>query len=569
MTMQKNDDLVSCILQENILDPDTLQQILDQQQQSGQSLIVVLKKSDLVNEEQLTRIIAAGSKIEFINLSADMVDVMAAHMISQEIANKHSVIPIKKEGNKLFVAMSSPLDLAVRDQIEMKTGFEVVPLAATPEAIRQAVRYHFNVQNVTRQAIASMRLKADDLKDSAATGARETKSLETADNPISKLVSSIITGAIDAKASDIHIEPQEPDMRVRYRIDGLLHDEISIPSSAQQGVVSHIKVRAEMDISEKRVPQDGHISTTYEGREYDLRISSLPAVGGEKIVIRILDKSSNKWSLDEVVTSADDNQKFRSLIKNPYGMILLTGPTGSGKTTTLYSVLQLLNTPEKNIVTIEDPVEYRLSGITQIQVKPVAGMTFASALRSILRQDPDIVLIGEIRDLETAEIAVSAALTGHLVLSTLHTNDAAGAISRLVNIGIPPFLVASALLGTVAQRLVRTVCDKCKTPYTPSAEELGQIFLSPKENQNIKLYKSAGCDWCYHTGYHGRKAIYEILNVSGEIRKMIVDSKSDDAIKRQAISEGMKDLQKSAIEQALNGSTNIEEMLRTVDMRAQ
>jgi type IV pilus assembly protein PilB len=325
---------------------------------------------------------------------------------------------------------------------------------------------------------------------------------------------------------------------------------------------------SEMDISEKRMPQDGHMAVQHDGREYDLRVSSLPATGGEKIVMRILDKCSGKWSLDTVVSSPEDNQKFRRLINNPYGMILLTGPTGCGKTTTLYAVLQLLNVPERNIVTVEDPVEYRLEGITQLQVRPAAGVTFASALRSIVRQDPDVILVGEIRDPETAEIAISAALTGHLVLCTMHTNDAAGAVSRLINLGVAPFLVASALLGAVAQRLVRTVCTDCKQPYKPTVEELSSIFVKSPENK-IQLYKGIGCQACRKTGYHGRKGVFEILPVSPQIRKMITDGSSDGQIKQQAMQEGMRSLTKSAIDEVLQGTTTVEELMRVVDMRAE
>jgi len=361
-------------------------------------------------------------------------------------------------------------------------------------------------------------------------------------------------------------------MRVRYRIDGLLRDTIDVPASVQQEVVSHIKILAEMDISERRIGQDGHITMTHDGHDYDLRVSSLPAVGGEKIVIRILDKSAKQWSIETIVTCPGDREKFKSLVKNPYGMLLLTGPTGSGKTTTLYSILQLINTPQRNIVTVEDPVEYRLDGVTQVQIKPAVGRTFPCALRTILRQDPDIILIGEIRDEETAEIAVSAALTGHLVLSTLHTNDAAGAISRLMNLGIPPFLVASALLGTVAQRLIRTTCPACRQSYTPSPEELELVSdkLESSSNGNtVQMYRGEGCDDCDHTGYRGRKAIYEILSVSHEIHKMIINADNDDNIKRQAIAEGMKTLRKDGIEQVLNGTTTLEELRRLVDMEAE
>ena len=559
--------MITYLLEENVLDEESLQKVLEQQKASGQSLLSILKENNLVDEEQLTKIVAASNKIEFINLSPEMVEPMAAHMVTYEMANQHNMIPVKKENNKLLVAMSTPLNLAIRDQIELRTGFKIVPLAATPDAIRRAITYHFNVQNVTRQAIASMRLKTDGDKAEATKAELESKWSRVSDAPITKLVSSIIHGAIDARASDVHIEPQEPDMRVRYRIDGILHDAINVPSSAQLEVISHIKITADMDISERRVPQDGHITILHDGREYDLRVSSLPAVGGEKIVLRILDKDPIKWSLDTVMSSPDDNQKFRELVAKPYGMLLLTGPTGSGKTTTLYSVLQLLNTPERNIVTVEDPVEHRLDGITQLQVRPTAGVTFASALRSIVRQDPDIILVGEIRDFETAEIAISAALTGHLVLSTMHTKDAAGAISRLVNLGIAPFLISSALLGTVAQRLIRTFCAKCKQAYRPSEDELKCLFGESSHDEKIKLYRGKGCNSCYHTGYHGRKGIYEILRISPEIRKIIVDGGSDDVIKQQAIKEGMKTLNKSTVDEVLNGVTSLDELMRVVDVR--
>jgi len=562
--MESNDPIISALLQENIVNETALQAALEQQKQTGQSLLSILKKDYLISDDQMTRIIAAVNKIEFVNLSPEMVDSMVAHLVSYELAIKHNLIPIKKEGNHLVIAMSSPLNLTVRDQIEMKTGYEVAPVAALPAAIRQTINYHFNVADVTKQAIVSMRLKEEPGKLTQKIKSQD-KSAKVSDAPIAKLVSSIIRGAVNAQASDVHIEPQESDVKVRYRVDGILRNALDLPSSAQLEVVSHIKIMSDMDISERRIPQDGHMSVQHDGKDYDLRVSSLPAVGGEKIVIRILDKNANKWSLDAVVTNPDDNRRFRELADNPYGMILLTGPTGSGKTTTLYSVLQQVNTPERNIVTVEDPVEYRLNGITQVQVRPVAGMTFASALRSILRQDPDVILIGEIRDLETAEIAISAALTGHLVLSTLHTNDAAGAISRLINIGIPPFLVSSALLGAVAQRLIRVSCPECKQPYQASEEELKYLFGGPHEP--IQLNKSPGCKNCYQMGYRGRKAIYEILSVSESIRGMIVDGASDDAIKHQAVSEGMKTLRKSGIDEVVNGVTTLDELMRVVDIR--
>ena len=566
LLMEDQERIVTFLTKENILSEDVLQDVIKKQRDTGKGIITILKEDGLLAGDDLNRVILFSNKIEFVTLSPDMVDPMAAQMVSYETVNKYNLIPVKKEGNKLYVAMASPLNLAVRDQIETKTGCQVVPLSATPNAIRQAIMYHFNVGNVTRQDIVSLRLKQSPAEKSQATIAK-FKSPNVANAPITRLVSSIINGAVDARASDIHIEPQGYDVRVRYRVDGILRDAIEIPSSVQQGVISHIKILTDMDISEHRMPQDGHLTMQFHGKEYDLRVSSLPSVCGEKIVIRILDNSVGTWSFDDVVTSSADNEKFTSLVGNPYGMILLTGPTGSGKTTTLYSVLQVLNTPEKNIVTVEDPVEYRLDGITQVQINPVAGMTFATSLRSIVRQDPDIILVGEIRDLETAEIAVSAALTGHLVLSTLHTNDVVGTLSRLVNLGVQSFLVSSALLGAVAQRLIRTCCEKCKQPYQPSQEELSYLEGMPNLGENITFYRGKGCNGCYHTGYYGRKAIYEILTITPEIRRMITARCSDDEIKAQAIKEGMRTLRESGLEQVLTGATTLEELLRVVDMR--
>ena len=572
--MNNQDAVISKITKEKLLDEKTLETVLAQQRQTGQSLISILKQSNLVDEERLTKIIAADQGIEFIDLSPDMIEPMTAHLLTYEMVSRYNCVPIRKEGKMLIVAMSSPLNLSVRDQIEMKTGYEVTPIAASPAAIRQAIHHHFSVKDVTKQTIVSMRLKQapaanqvqDNVLESKLTEA-EREQGQVVDSPITRLVSSIINGAIDARASDIHLEPRVTDMRVRYRIDGLLHDALNVPANAQLEVISHIKIMAEMDISEKRLPQDGHITVQHNGREYDLRISSLPATGGEKIVIRILDKYAGKWSLDAVVPSTEDNQKFRRLVNNPYGMILLTGPTGCGKTSTLYAVLQLLNNPDVNIVTVEDPVEYRLEGITQIQVRPAAGVTFASSLRSIVRQDPDIILVGEIRDPETAEIAISAALTGHLVLSTLHTNDAAGAISRLINLGVAPFLVASALLGAVAQRLVRKICTNCKQPYNPGLEELAALFGKSLPAKKIQLYHGTGCQACKNTGYQGRKGVFEILSVNLLIRTMITENRSDGDIKQQAIQEGMKTLTRAAVDEVINGNTTVEELIRTVDLR--
>jgi len=562
------DPIIAFLVREKAVSSAEVEALAEKQKQTGESLLALLAREKLVDDEQLARAVAAVHRFEFVNLSPEMIDPIVAHLISHDVANRYSAIPLKREGQQLTVAMSSPLDLRARDEIELKTGYRVVPVAATPRAVQHAIHYHFDVANVTKQAIASMRLRDDAGPDAGPASDGGEGAFGTGDDPITKLVASIVRGAIDARSSDIHIEPQANELRVRYRVDGMLRRAVDVPLSAQAEVISHIKILAQMDISEKRIAQDGHITLRHEGQEYDLRVSSLPSVGGEKLVLRILDKNASRWALDEVVTSRDDNRKFRELAANPYGMLLLTGPTGSGKTTTLYSVLQLVNTPERNIVTVEDPVEYRLPGITQVQVKPVAGMTFASALRSILRQDPDIILVGEIRDLETAEIAISAALTGHLVLSTLHTNDAAGAVSRLVNIGIPPFLVASALLGAVAQRLVRVVCPRCRRPYEPDPHERDLLQGHIEAGNLSRLCRGAGCHYCYGTGYKGRKAIFEILPISQKIRRMILEGAGDTLLKEQAALEGMRNLRASALDEVVRGTTTVDELMRVVDLKS-
>ncbi len=565
--MERCDPIIEFLADEKILDDKTLQEVVGQQQETGESLVNILRMGNLLDEDQLTRAVASASDVEFIHLSPDDIDPMAAHLISYELATQHNVIPIRKDGEKLILAMSSPLNLAVQDRVEMKSGCEVVPVAATPSAIEQAVHYHFNVANVTKQAIVSMRFKEGVSKRAQQhDGLREQEVI--ADTPITRLVSSIITGAIDARASDIHFEPEDSEIRIRYRVDGFLREALSVPSSAQLELVSHIKILADMDISERRIAQDGHINTRHNAKEYNLRVSSLPSISGEKIVIRILDKNADKWSLDKIVGSPEDNRKMRDLISKPYGILLATGPTGSGKSTTLYSLIDVLNTPERNIVTVEDPVEYGMAGITQVQINPAAGMTFASVLRSILRQDPDIVLLGEIRGFETAEIAISAAQTGHLVLSTLHTNDAAGAISRLADLGVPPFLIASSLLGAIAQRLVRALCPKCKEPYRTSAGDLKRLLGKEGTEGEIELYRAAGCDGCGHTGDRGRKGIFEILAVSDKIKDAILAEKGEGVIKREAVNDGMRVLRSNAVSDVLNGTTTLDELQRVVDIRS-
>jgi type IV pilus assembly protein PilB len=558
------DPVLTILLREGTLTAEQAQQIYDHSLESGKNVLQLLRQEGLIDPDHVTRLTAEINHIEFVNLSADMIDPLAVRLVSRETARQYHLIPVRIEKDTLYVAMHSPLNLLIRDQITSKTGYRVVPMAATHDAITQAINHFFNVQSITRQDIVTMRLKGfagrNEKRYEIKAAASENHS------PVVRLVDSIITSAVDTRASDVHIEPQEPDMKVRYRIDGVLIDALEVPASVQKEVVSHIKILAEMDISEKRLPQDGHITLVHNDREYDLRVSSLPAAGGEKIVLRILDSATGLKKLSQIVTSPVELDQFQKLIQNPYGIILLTGPTGCGKTTTLYSLLQELNKPDHNIVTVEDPVEYRLKGLTQVQVKSDIGMTFASSLRSILRQDPDIILIGEIRDNETAEIAITAAQTGHLVLSTLHTNTAVGALARLSNLDVPPFHVASALLGVVAQRLIRTLCQHCKQPYTPGLQEIQELGLTAEEG-SPQFYRSAGCAFCRHTGYKGRQAVYEILTITPEIRRLIHQESSEDDVTHTASQQGMKTLRQQGIRYVLEGTTSVEELYRIIDMR--
>jgi type IV pilus assembly protein PilB len=561
---EQNAAVFEGLRRQQILSEEQIQELLAEHKKTGDSLFHLLRQKELVDEDTLLYLAALSHGIEYIHLTPDMVEPAALRLIPLETARRHGLIPLRVEGDTLVVAMSSPFNLSIREQISTRTGYQVRPVAAGTEAIRRALQKHFNVENLTRQDIVAMRLKGKPAEKEN-TGIRHP-SVKSAEAPVVRLVESILMGAIENRASDIHLEPQQPDMKVRYRIDGLLQEALEIPSSAQRQVVSHIKVLANMDISERRLPQDGHIALEHGGNLYDLRVSSLPAVGGEKLVIRILDSQTGLRSLEELVSVPSDLEKFQTLLSNPYGMILLTGPTGSGKTTTLYSMIQQINRTERNIVTVEDPVEYQIAGITQVQVKPDIRLTFASALRSILRQDPDIILIGEIRDEETAEIAVSAAQTGHLVLSTLHTNTAVGVIPRFLNLGTAPYQLASALLGVITQRLLRTICPHCRQSYKPSPEEMNLITLGPAEPP-IVLYRGAGCEYCRQTGYWGRTAVYEILMITPAIRHCIVSGASEDDLKEQAIREGMKTLKMRAVEAVQKGRTTVEEILRVIDMR--
>lgn len=488
-----------------------------------------------------------------IELTSDTVNPQIAHMLPEEVVRRTNMLPFSIEGDELRVATIEPLDLPGLDEVKLLTGIKVKPIIVPEKELLHAINEQFSIRQTSKQAIVDMRLR-----ELAAEA--ETNQVEQPDNeePVVALVDSIIRGAVSDKASDIHLEPQYPEMRVRYRINGILHTIATVPPYISLSVVSRIKLMADMDITERRRPQDGHISTNIEDRQIDLRVSTVLTVNGEKIVMRVLDRESMLISLEQFGLSYDQQKLFESLINRPHGMILITGPTGSGKTTTLYAILQQLDSYSQNIVTIENPVEYQMQDINQIQVNPNANLTFANALRTIVRQDPDVIMVGEIRDFETADVAIQASLTGHLVFSTLHTNDAPGAIVRLLDMGVQPFFTASAVVGVAAQRLIRTVCPECRKLYRPSSEELQQMNIPA--DQDIMLTKGMGCAFCFNTGYRGRTGIFELMKVDDSIRELILKQAPASEIEKKASKAGMKSLREMGREKVLQGISTVEEI---------
>jgi type IV pilus assembly protein PilB len=473
-------------------------------------------------------------------------------IVPEQLMRKYHFFPIKKEGNRLYIAMAEPVNVLAIDDLRLLTGFDIEPVLRSEKEIRTFIERHFGLPEVEK-AIQDLGIETE-VEDSSEI---VEDIVDVA--PVIRLVNALLTKAIEEEASDIHIEPYEHAARVRYRTDGMLREVMKFPRTMVHAVVSRIKVMGSMDIAERRVPQDGRVPIKRSGRELDLRISTVPTVYGEKVVIRILDKGSIKsYTMERLGFSQYNLDRFTSFLKCTCGMVLVTGPTGSGKTTTLYTALNSINDVDKNIITVEDPVEYMLDGINQSQVNTKSGATFAKYLRSILRQDPDIILIGEIRDMETAEIAVRAATTGHLVLSSLHTNDAPGAVSRLLDMEIEPFMVASSVLGAVAQRLVRRVCEHCKKERYP--EEAEMVFAGIKPDQ--VLHYGSGCERCNGTGYHGRIAIYEIFTISAAIQNLILNRASTEEIRKVAIREGMVTLKDDGMIKALQGVTTVREIMR-------
>jgi type IV pilus assembly protein PilB len=547
------------LLESGLVSVDQLTSAIDEQQRLGRSLGRVLVDLGMVTESQLVAALAQQIGLAFVDLTEYPVDGSAVGSISAAVAKRHAALPIGYEDGRLLVAMADPANVFAVDDIRSITGREVRPVVATKADLLAAIDRFHRSDGYLDELTTSIDVTEEDENDLS-------KVKEIVDDaPIVKFVNLLITQAISDRASDIHIEPEERDLRVRFRIDGVLHEMMRSPKSIQAGVISRLKIMSEMDIAERRVPQDGRLSVQTNGRKIDLRVATLPTVWGEKIVMRILDNSTAMLKLSDLGFADANYGRWQESFTKPYGMLLVTGPTGSGKSTTLYSTLNIVNKPEVNVITVEDPVEYRLPGINQVQANPKAGLTFARALRSILRSDPDIVLLGEIRDHETAQIAIEAALTGHLVLSTLHTNDAPSAVNRLIEMGIEPFLVGSALDCVLAQRLARRLCSKCKEPYEPTRESLVASRWPWSEDEALPtIYRAVGCSACSKTGYKGRLALHEVMPISEHIERLAVERASADTIRSVACEQGMQTLRQDGLAKVLQGVTSIEEILRVV-----
>jgi len=511
------------------------------------------------------------------------IDRYVAQILPEDIVRRFNILPIRIEGDKLQVLTTEPLNLPGMDQVKLMTGLKVSPIIVSEGELSRAIGEQFSSKRTSKQAIIDMTFQEVEI-------AQRTDQVvlpELAEAPVVNLVNSIIREAIKDKASDIHLEPQSSDMQVRYRINGLLHDITVVPRNIEPSVVARIKLLADMDITERRRSQDGHMSVNVGGRRIDLRVSTVLTVDGEKIVIRVLDKDTMLVDMDHLGMLHEQQKVFESFMSQPYGMVLVTGPTGSGKTTTLYAALQQLDPFAQNIVTVENPVEYQIPRINQISVNPYIDMTFATALRTIVRQDPDVIMVGEIRDFDTADIAVNAALTGHLVLSTLHTNDAPSALVRLLDMGIEPFLISSVVIGVVAQRLVRVICSECKESYRPSREEMKMLALSNEDSvaaargkawgspsivkgrpelyaNQVKLTRGKGCDVCHNTGYSGRTGLFETFEIDEDIRKLILTKASSGEVRKAALAKGMKPLSEMGREKLLQGITTTEEIRRVI-----
>ncbi len=550
------------VVQKGFASKEAVDKALTIQKVTKEPILKILYDTGVITDIQMSQILADQWGYEFVDLLNYPVDKEVLRLTDPEKLNYYGFFLLKKENGSFYVAISDPTNIEAIDYLRLCLGSSVKIFVTTRAAINQSIEKYYEMETTLKKA-----------EEEAVPGGPEVveehEELDLAhlkqlgeDAPVIKIVNNIISQAIVEGASDIHVEPLESSLRIRYRVDGILAEKQSLSKKIQPGVLTRLKIISNMDIAERRLPQDGRISLKFEGRPIDFRVSSLPSIFGEKIVLRILDKTLSIKPIEALGFSEYNMKKFENIITQPYGMILISGPTGSGKTTTLYSCLTRLNSPTKNIITVEDPVEYQLKGINQVQVNDKAGLTFSNSLRSILRQDPNIILIGEIRDKETAQIAIEAALTGHLVFSTIHTNDSASIPTRLIDMGVEPFLVASSLIGATAQRLIRKICLRCKKSYSPPSNVLEHLGFQVEEG--LTFYKGEGCDGCNHTGYKGRMAITEILPITSEIQKLIMRNASSKEISSEAKKNGMKTLIDDALTKAAEGLTTLEEVIRVV-----
>jgi type IV pilus assembly protein PilB len=564
------------LIKENLITADQLRQAMDFQKSNGGRLGNALVKLNFLSDDEVTAVLSRQYGVPSINLSYFEVDPSVTKLIPIETAMKYQILPLSRVGSSLTVAMVDPTNVFAMDDIKFMTGFNIEPVVASEGSITEAIKKHYgSVEDVERKkeieeivsfidegGAESVELEAED--ESSLNLAALEKAAEEA--PVIKLVNYILTDAVRRGASDIHMEPYEKEYRVRYRVDGMLATIMNPPTKLRDAIISRVKIMAKLDISEKRLPQDGRIMIRMmhngKKKQLDYRVSVLPTLHGEKVVMRLLDKENLRLDMTKLGFEQESLDRFKYAIFKPYGMVLVTGPTGSGKTNTLYSSIAQLNKPDTNIVTAEDPVEFQLPGINQVQMKEQIGLNFAAALRSFLRQDPNIILVGEIRDFETAEIAIKAALTGHLVLSTLHTNDAPSTISRLMNMGIEPFLVATSVHLICAQRLARRVCQECKTEEDVTPQVLIDAGFTPEEAKTVKVFKGAGCSTCGNKGYKGRVGLYEVLEITDELRELILVGASALELRKKAVEQGMISLRRSGLIKVMNGQTTLEEVMR-------
>jgi type IV pilus assembly protein PilB len=559
------------LVKDSLISQDQLKQALDYQKKNGGRLGTCLVKMGLVSDEDITAVLSRQYGVPSINLKFYEVDASVIKLVPQETAIRYQIVPLSRVGSTLTIAMTDPTNVFAMDDIKFMTGFNVEPVVASESAISEAIgKFYGSIETGEEIDKVMKDLAGDeaDLELAAEEAEMDLAELEKAadEAPIIKLVNLILTDAVKRGASDIHVEPYEKEYRVRFRVDGILQNVMTPPLKLKDAITSRVKIMSKLDISEKRLPQDGRIMIKYvkdgKKKELDFRVSIVPTLFGEKIVMRLLDKENLRLDMTKLGFEAESLAKFERNILRPYGMVLVTGPTGSGKTNTLYSSVARLNTPETNIMTAEDPVEFQLAGINQVQMKEQIGLNFASALRSFLRQDPNIILVGEIRDFETAEIAVKAALTGHLVLSTLHTNDAPSTISRLMNMGIEPFLVATSVNLICAQRLVRRICANCKEISPIPAQALIDAGVPPDEVPNTTVYVGRGCSVCNNSGYKGRVGLYEVMEINDDLRELILVGASSLELKKKSLEIGMITLRKSGLIKMGLGQTTMDEVLR-------